>query len=350
MEVIKEYAPQALVQRDLSYFRGQTWAIDASIFLYKFMYNSKTKKPDNHINGFYCLFNLLYKHGIRCILVFDGQAPPLKRACIEDRKKVRRDLQDRISTLVEAGQTEEASRLQKRIIQFPETTYEDIYQICQLMDVPYYRAKYEADYLCSKLYSEGKVQAVVSNDTDMAMYQVGHIIRNLDYYDHVDHIDLSILLSSLHISYSQFVQLCILLGTDFNDSIAGYGKANSVHYICSGKTLEQISHLITYNYHEIYDYIMNCRDHDQTSNILLLSINACLPVMSWEPIKTILTTRCNYRPSTIDRHQLQFKFPITNDPEMQDHIDSLPKSNILSIKTKIITPAQFKFKLKLNSN
>jgi len=93
----------------------------------------------------------------------------------------------------------------------------------------------------------------------MMMYGIGHVIRNLDYNADVDHIDLQIILDNLKITYEQFVDLCMLLGTDFNDSICGYGKATSVAFIRNGHELRELSNIMSYDYTLIRDHILNCR-------------------------------------------------------------------------------------------
>ena len=306
MKIIKEYSPEAITYRKLSEFKGQTWAIDASIFCYKFMYNSKSKKPNNHISGFYSLFNLLYKNGIKCILIFDGEAPPLKKNTIEDRSKIKQNLKEKVSNLIEEGNVDEASRLQKRIITFAPNTYEDIYMLCKLMDVPVYRAKYEADYLCSKLYSEGFCQAVVSDDTDFLMYKGENVIRNLDYTDEIEHINLKIILNKFNISYKQFVDLCILLGTDFNDSIKGYGKVTAINYVKAHDDLSSLINIMPYNYTEIKDWILNIFQWDDINHIN--NITNTSPNINWDELCKILPEKCNYRVSTIQKHRLNFVF------------------------------------------
>jgi flap endonuclease-1 len=336
MSILKDFAPTSITTRLLNTFTGQTWAIDASIFCYKFMYNPKAKKPNNHINGFYCLFNMLYKNGIRCIMIFDGKSPDLKMSTIKDRKQIRNDLKERVSLLKSDGKIEEANNLEKRIISFPENIYDDIYNLCQLMDVPIYRAEYEADYLCSKLYKEGKVQGVVSNDTDMLMYNVGSLIRNLDYTDEVEHIDLNLALSIMDIKYPQFVQLCMMCGTDFNKGISGYGKSTSYQYIKNNKFSNNIFNNLDVDvelYEGIFNHIMNIHQYDNTDNILVDLLSNKLPNINWNVLCDILPLKCNYRQNTITKHRDNFIFPNNFNTETTSTMIKLSIPKIIKINS-----------------
>lgn len=312
LDVIKTYSPDAIKKKHLSSYMGQTFAIDASIFCYKYMYKSQTKKKNNHIHGFYTLFSLLYKYSIRVILIFDGSAPELKCNEIQKRKKVKSDLMDKISKAIEEGDTEKAQDLQNRIITFPPETYNDIYKLCDMMDVPYFRANYEADYLCSLLFKKNIVQAVVSNDSDMLMYNINILINNLDYHEEINEIDLSVVLKTMDITYDNFVNLCILLGTDFNSSIKNYGKVSSVNYIMTNKSntlgilgiLEPLKPLMDYDYDIIYNHIINATKSE--NNDIELEISSKMPNINWKNLGTYLHDKCNCRLSTIERHKDNF--------------------------------------------
>ena len=54
--VLLKHAQGAVITTTYDQFRGQTWAIDASIFCYRFSYDPKHNKRLNpHIDGFYRL-------------------------------------------------------------------------------------------------------------------------------------------------------------------------------------------------------------------------------------------------------------------------------------------------------
>ncbi|CAG8491621.1 12801_t:CDS:1 [Ambispora leptoticha] len=74
-KLLKRHAPEALVLKTINDFRGKTLAIDASLFIRRFVkgapHNEIHQYP--HIVGFYHLTMFLRQHGIKPIFVFDGK-------------------------------------------------------------------------------------------------------------------------------------------------------------------------------------------------------------------------------------------------------------------------------------
>ncbi len=347
IKLIKKYSPSSITTRKLLEFKGQTWAIDASIYCYKFMYDIKSKKPNNHIAGFYSLIQLLYKNGIRCIVVLDGSAPPIKENTIFFRKETMQNKKNKVAELISEGNNEEADRISKQVITLPPNIYEDIYFLCELMDVPVYRAKYESDYLCSKLYANGIVQGVVSEDTDFIMYRGGNIIRKLSYTDEIEHISYDSILKNLKLTEIEFVNLCIMLGTDFNKPVLTYTNA----YIEIQNAQKYIS-----GYENIRDWILSIHSHDNIDGIF--NISDIVPDIKWDTLKPILTQKCNFRNDTIDKHKKNFIFPRSSDIHIHIHIPSVTSTST-STSTPINTHTQLsssqssslpKFKFKFTPN
>src|SRR3990167_11271036 len=132
-KIISKYAPNSKKTVSYQANRGQTWAIDASIFCYMFSYNPKgNKRQKPHVDGFYQMFKKLYQNGIQPLLIFDGKAPKIKEEEIAKRK-----LKSTESNAV-----------------FDPDIYTEIQTLCQLMAVPFHRACGESDPLCGKLYQE----------------------------------------------------------------------------------------------------------------------------------------------------------------------------------------------------
>lgn len=338
-DIIRKHAPNAIKYVPYSDFKSQTWAIDASIFCYKFSYNAKNKKPNSHIDGFYALFYKLYKHGIKPILIFDGKAPDLKLNTIQQRKQRTIAIKDKIAQLRESDNVDQdqIDKLDASIIKFSDTLYTDLMTLCDLMNVPYRRAIGEADILCANLYKRGIVDAVLSNDTDMLMYGIEHLMRKYTYDDMIEHVDLTVILRELNINYDLFVDLCILCGTDYTTStIPMCGPETSLQLVRDGKHIEDIETFYVFPSEEDFDYIAV---RHLISNVYIDENVAELDIkvrnINWDLLKNYMHTKCNYRLNTIENHKLkteQVMTPIL--VEDKSTIQQVPKLFKLKLKAK----------------
>jgi 5'-3' exonuclease len=99
--------------------------------------------------------------------------------------------------------------------------------ILNYFHLPYIKAKYEGEQLCSMLAVEGKVSAVYSTDTDTFVYGAPLVITGFKSLDYVDGayqrkctcVRTENILKELEYNKSKFVDLCILAGCDYNTNI-----------------------------------------------------------------------------------------------------------------------------------
>ena len=100
-------------------------------------------------------------------------------------------------------------------------------------------AQGEADCYCAKACVSGKYQAVLSPDYDVLMYRCPFLIRDItDKTASV--ILLDTVLENLDITFSQFVDMGILMGNDYNDRIYRIGPKKSLQLIKKHGSLENI--------------------------------------------------------------------------------------------------------------
>lgn len=337
---ILKRATSGVSTKSYSDFSGETWAIDASIFCYRFAHNAQAKRPNSHIDGFYQLFLRLLKFKIKPILIFDGRAPQEKQYTVDARikhklknqekvDKIRQELTDLVGDVVvetpqqvtyllsqvkgsetEASVTTKVNELikaKKNIITFQPSMYDDIRMLCEIMDVPFLRAQGEADALCAKLYETGQVQAIMSEDSDILLYRGGRLIRKFGWTNEIELIELDKVLASLGINYEQFVDLAILCGTDYtNGTVTGLGPTVAIDAITQGLSIEQIIstnhyHADNFNYQEARDLIRTACHSENTT---------CVPSFDYTKIQVrqlvnLMSEKCNYRPVTVEKHYHQ---------------------------------------------
>ena len=303
---------------DLSAFSGQTWAIDGSNYIYRYKYQSN--RPGAHLDGFLRLFILLYQYNITPILIFDGTPPTEKQATLKARRqrryqqqKTHQDLQAQLEdpNLRPADKVhirKKIRQLEKTMVTFQDTDFQEITYMCQLLAIPVFRAQGEADALCAYLAREKSIQAVISSDYDMLMYQCPCIIKQINYRNNsVDIIRLEHLLKQLQLeSHQKFIELCLLLGTDYtSDKIAGIGpitawkelvkQQKDLKTICQQR---QVSPSTLQQFINAYKLITGA--HLQESLDASVSLKRGCPQI--QQLRTFLQQKVNYRPTTLNNY------------------------------------------------
>lgn len=105
--------------------------------------------------------------------------------------------------------------------------------------IPYAVADSEADHKIAKL-SKGKIiSGVLSEDSDLLTHGVDVLMRPSGA-DSVVLYDRNEILRELGLDHDQFVDLCILLGTDYNDNPTKLGPVTAFKLIQDNGCIEEI--------------------------------------------------------------------------------------------------------------
>ncbi len=118
-------------------------------------------------------------------------------------------------------------------------------EICELNQVltdfgfPVVKAKYDAEQFCSNLVIDGYADAVYSTDIDSLVFGTPVLINEI-VKDKFHLVYLDQVLKGLDLTFSQFVDLAILSGTDFNDNIPNIGIIKAYKLIKTYKCIENI--------------------------------------------------------------------------------------------------------------
>jgi flap endonuclease-1 len=287
-KIIQTKAPNSLQTKPLSAFIGYRVAIDASIFLYKFMY-----VYGNVIDGLTRLTTILLKNGILPVYVFDGKPPKEKSDVLKERKEKRDELvlisktlgkvslekeknpelKDKneivhiIKTYIEndleyeynenflnadewniviKGKPYEINKLQdsvdKKIIYIRQEHIDDSKKLLDLFGVPYIIAQSEAESLCAVLCKKGIVDATLSEDSDVLATGGCILLKNftMEKGGSVTEVCLDKVLKEMNMNYDEFLDMCILCGCDYTSKINGIGPMNAYKLIQKHKTIENI--------------------------------------------------------------------------------------------------------------
>ena len=263
--------PRTIELQDLA---GKTIAVDAYNTIYQFL--SIIRQPDgypltdskgnvtSHLSGLLYRTANLIESGIEPIFVFDGKPHELKMGTLNERKERREKAEKEWQKAVEEGDTRKAfSKAQQTSRMTPEIL-ESSKELIGLLGLPMVTAPSDGEaqgaYMCSK----GDVYASASQDFDSLLFGAPRLLRNVtitgrrkvpgkDVYRDVktEIIESGEFLDALGIDRQQLVDVCILMGTDFNSGIHGIGPKKGLKLI---KDHGDIEHVLAHIGQEIPEY------------------------------------------------------------------------------------------------
>lgn len=112
------------------------------------------------------------------------------------------------------------------------------------MGIPYVDAPCEAEATCAALVKAGKVYAVATEDMDALTFGTPLLLRHLTASEAkklpIQEFHLTRALEDIGISQEQFIDLCILLGSDYCETIRGIGPKRAIELVRQHKTIEEI--------------------------------------------------------------------------------------------------------------
>ena len=279
---LRDTCPEVFEEIHLSEYGYKKVAIDISLYLHKY----KAVCGDRWLVAFINLISSLRRNELHCVFIFDGKSPIEKEGEQNKRRENRDNMQTNLYDLEEAfeeysktGVINEClknlyhkrrrspsankrllgknnddkeeidmiwveNKIKQRKDQLYQVTpkdFEDAKELFEILKVPYFVAPWEAEKLCSKLCIDGKVCAVLSEDTDVIAYSAPVFLTKIDTgNDSCIRIEYDDVLSKLDLNQQQFLDFCILCGTDYNTNIPRVGSKTAYKRIVEHGGIEQI--------------------------------------------------------------------------------------------------------------
>ena len=205
---------------------GERWGIDCSCLLFR-----ARGAGLSQLTVIASLIVRMRGAGIVPVVVFDGRPPAAKAAVIEQRREVREEVKRELASvqgeLTERGgaMTEferamlekKAADLQKKAPQVTRDDKDALKQFLYAAGVQFVTAVGEADDVLSYLCSTGYLSAVVSTDMDMFARGVPMLVMPETADGAVlTQVVTADLLSGLGLTRDQFVDACMLMGSDYS--------------------------------------------------------------------------------------------------------------------------------------
>ena len=277
--LLRNNCPNIFELIHISEYSFKKVAIDISLYLCKF----KTVCGDRWLSAFVNLIACLRKNEVHCVFIYDSGAPPEKELERKERADQRKKMEEKVYKLEEAVEKfhltseidqilidlykkKQKSDFSKRLLKNNEgfvnmnlveehvkkmrsyildISPEDFHLTKKLFDilkVPYYDAPLEAETMCSDLCKRGIVDAVLSEDTDVLAYGTPVFLSKINTTDGTCiRIKYPELLENLNLLSDEFLDVCIMCGTDYNKNIFRVGPEKSYKYIKKYSTIEELS-------------------------------------------------------------------------------------------------------------
>uniref|UniRef100_A0A1D1Y2X9 Flap endonuclease 1 n=1 Tax=Anthurium amnicola TaxID=1678845 RepID=A0A1D1Y2X9_9ARAE len=253
-KLLADNAPKAMKENKFESYFGRKIAVDASMSIYQFLIvvgrtgmetlTNEAGEVTSHLQGMFTRTIRLLEAGIKPVYVFDGQPPDLKKQELAKRFSKRADATEDLATALEDGDKEGIEKYSKRTVKVTKQHNEDCKRLLRLMGVPVVEAPSEAEAECAALCKSGKVYAVASEDMDSLTFGAPKFLRHLmdpsSKKIPVMEFEIAKVLEQLELTMDQFIDLCILCGCDYCDSIKGIGGQTALKLIRQHASIEQM--------------------------------------------------------------------------------------------------------------
>ena len=293
---LKKNHHSVLSQEHISKWEYTTIAVDGSIFMCKF----KATAQEQWLESFISMVCWLRRANIHPIFVWDGSPPPEKNEEKMRRKILKKKQEDNINRLEAAIESYDAFRTphrtphrtpeaeakamtipQKNLLQevfakeekkmapllicpggrpfsidivkdklakmkknnftIRPADYELLKKCLDVLKIPHVQAPGEAEKWCCQMVKDGIAEAVFSEDSDCMAYGVSTLLCKPLYNENkwtvIRHDEL---LEELQWTHSQFVDFCIMCGTDYNKNIRGIGPNKAYRLIDTSRKIEDL--------------------------------------------------------------------------------------------------------------
>lgn len=251
--LIADVAPSAVKENEIKNYFGRKVAIDASMSLYQFliavrqegnMLTTADGETTSHLMGFFYRTIRMVENGIKPVYVFDGKPPTMKGGELAKRAERRDEAQKELAKAEEAGNTDDIEKYSRRLVKVTKEHGLDVQKLLTLVGIPHLTAPCEAEAQCAELAKGGKVYAVATEDMDALTFGTPMLLRHLTFSEArkmpIKEISLAKILEEAGLTQEEFIDLCILLGCDYCDSIRGIGPKRAIELIQKSRNIDGV--------------------------------------------------------------------------------------------------------------
>ena len=201
-----KWAAESAGEPNWTEWSGQRIGIDILGFLYK----AKAQKQ----SPFLFVIQLIAackKHNIIPVIIFDGKPPNEKLEALKHRSAAR------LATIATTDLIYTLSPNTSYLTSDERDIAKQLFYACGVLSL---NATGEADSILAYFSRRGELAAIISNDLDLLARGVENLLVPESYALPGDksgwiHYRLSVILRTVEFSYNQFLEMCVLMGSDY---------------------------------------------------------------------------------------------------------------------------------------
>jgi 5'-3' exonuclease len=292
---LKSAFPDLFELIHISEYQFKKIAIDTSLYLcsYKALYQERW------LSAFVKLISVLRENEIHCVFIYDTGAPVEKQKERQRRAENRDRLQERIQIIEYAvekyenegviddvlikfqekrkidvsklirvnnvininGIKQALEKMKNQAFQVSKEDFELTKKLFDVLQVPYFNAPMEAENMCSDLCIQGKVDAVLSEDSDVLAYGAPVFLTKINTKESTCfRINYEKLLKYTEFTKEQFTDFCIMCGSDYNENIPKIGPSKAYKLLKENSTIDNL---------ENKGYDISVLNHKRVRNLFL---------------------------------------------------------------------------------
>ena len=253
-KLLSDHAPGCMREQKFEGYLDRKVAIDASMHIYQFMMvigrsgdqtlTNEAGEVTSHLQGMFMRTCRMLEAGIKPVYVFDGKPPTMKGGELAKRKDKREAAEAELEKAKEAGDQEMIEKMSKRTVRVSKEQSMEVMKLARLMGLPVFEAPCEAEASCAALCKAGLVYAAASEDMDTLCFSCPKLARNLmapaSQGKPILEFDFDKCLQELDLNWDQFIDVCIMCGCDYCDSIKGIGPVKALQLIKKHGSIEEM--------------------------------------------------------------------------------------------------------------
>lgn len=231
----------------ISEFKGKKLGIDGHVWLHTACLSCATDlalgKPTTKYLS-YCISRLriITMHGVIPVVVFDGDLLPMKKATADKRKELREKYKQEGMAFLNKNDRKNATKCFQKSIQITPQIVKVFIDHLRSHNLEFVVAPYEADAQLVYLENKGLISAIHTIDSDLLVFGAKTVIYKLENDGEclvIKRQDLgkSNFLKMINFTFQDFVNVCILAGCDYLDSVPNIGLQRALKYYSVSKTI-----------------------------------------------------------------------------------------------------------------
>ena len=226
---------------------GRMLAVDGYNAVYQFLatlrqrdgqlFSDEQGRVTSHLMGVFYRTTSLLREGVLPVWVFDGKPPDRKAGTIRQRIVAKEKAEEDWQQALAVGDLETARRKAAQTSRLTRPMVEELRGLLTALGVPSIQAPSEGEAQAAFMAAQGTVWATASEDYDTLLFGAPRLVRGLAARARggtspgAQLIDRADALANLGISEEELILLGIVIGTDFNDGVRGYGPKKALKLV-----------------------------------------------------------------------------------------------------------------------